>query len=98
MKNTEAKLIAVDGKRQIYKMLNVNYVHIYKQGDIYILCTRNIVFKTEYISHIPIESITNEEFESIKVFTYKGKKESPILHKIRTEAIDYLKKTNAFKK
>lgn len=84
--------------RQIYKMLSVTNAHIYKSDNIYILCTKNKVFKTEYISYIPIESLTDEEFESIKVFTYKSKKESPILHKIRTEAIEYLKKTNAFKR
>lgn len=84
--------------KQIYKMLNVNYCHIYKEGSIYILCTKNNVFKTQYISYIPIKKLTDEEFESIKVFTYKGKKESPILHKIRQEAIEYLKETNAFKR
>jgi len=85
-------------KKQIYKMLNVTRCEIYKEGDIFILRTTNKVFKTDYINHIPIRSLSDEEFESIKVFTYKGKKLSPILHKIREEAIQYLKDTNAFKK
>lgn len=86
--------------RQIYKMLNVNQVHIFKdpnneQG--YILHTRKNVFKTEYNNYIPIKNLTDEEYNSLDKFTYKSKKESPVLHKIRTEVIDYLKQTNAFK-
>lgn len=83
--------------KQIYKLLNVTKIEIYKEGNIYILKTYKKIFKTMYINHIPIKKLTEEEFESIKTFTYKGKKESPILHKIRQEAIDYLKETNAFK-
>ena len=86
--------------RQIYKMLNVNQVHIYKEteGEGYMIYTRNNFFKTEYNSYIPIKKLTDEEFESIKTFTYKSKKETPILHKIKQEVIEYLKETNAFKK
>lgn len=83
--------------KQIYKLLNVTKIEIYKEGNIYILKTHKKVFKTMYINHIPIKKLTDEEFESIKTFIYKGKKESPILHKIRQEAIDYLKESNAFK-
>lgn len=83
--------------KQIYKLLNVTKIEIYKEGNIYILKTYKKFFKTTYINHIPIKKLTDEEFESIKTFTYKGKKASPILHKIRQEAIDYLKETNAFK-
>lgn len=85
--------------RQIYKMLNVNQIHIFKEPNAsgYILHTRKNVFKTEYNNYIPIKNLTDEEYESIKTFTYKSKKETPVLHKIRQEVIEYLKETNAIK-
>ena len=62
----------------------------------FILTTENIAFNTRYITHIPIE-ISDEEWGDLKKtksLTYRDAKSTPLLHKIKWQAVKYLKETN----
>lgn len=85
--------------KQLFNIMNVYQAHLFKDPRCidYTLHIRNIRFNTLYENHIPID-ITDCEFKQITSCKYLNKKETPILYKIRNQAIDYLKKTNAFKK
>lgn len=79
--------------------MRVDKATLHSTGTQFRLVTEYVCFKTNYISHIPIE-ITKEEWEQVKEQpkTYKGAKATPILHKIKKQAVDYLKRTNRFSK
>ena len=80
---------------RLYDIMRVNKATLHKTEKGFTLVTEYHCFKTNYISHIPI-TLENEEWEKLKAEpkTYKGAKSSPILHKIKKQAIDYLKRTN----
>lgn len=82
---------------RLYKVINVDECILRKEPSRYVLETRKLVFKTRYISHIPV-TISDDEFEKVKLEnkTYRGAKLSPIIHNIRKQAIQYLKDTNRF--
>lgn len=80
--------------------MNVNKTTLIRgESDRCILKTEKTVFKTNYINHIPV-NVSQEDFEALQNGgkTYKSAKQTPILHSIRKQAIDYLKNTNAFNK
>lgn len=82
---------------RLYRVMNVDECYLRKEQSRYILETRKVVFKTRYISHIPV-LISDSDFEKLKSEnkTYKGAKASPLIHDIRKQAIKYLKDTNRF--
>lgn len=82
---------------RLYKLFRVDKITLHKDTR-YILVTEYNCFKTNYVSHIPID-ITDMEFEQIKAEkkTYAGAKATPLLHKVKKQAIEYLKANNRFK-
>jgi hypothetical protein len=94
---------------ELFNVMRVDHIHFYKDPSdtYYTLHTRKTMFRTEYNTYIPIKSLTECEFNEIMsdekntnqliYKTYKNKKETPIIHKIREEAIEYLKSTNRLK-
>ena len=94
---------------ELFNVMRVDHIHFYKDPSdtYYTLHTRKIMFRTEYNTYIPIKSLTEDEFYELMseekntnqliYKTYKSKKETPIIHKIREEAIEYLKSTNRLK-
>jgi len=96
---------------RVFNLMNVDQIHFYKDpsdASQYTLHTRKTMFRTEYNTYIPIKSLTECEFNELMTDanngdqliykTYKSKKTTPILHKIREESIEYLKSTNRLTK
>lgn len=81
---------------RLYNMMRVDKSYVYHDGSSYKFVTEKRAFKTNYT--IPID-ITDAEFETLKAEnkTYCGTTGSPLIHKIRKQAIQYLKDTNAFR-
>lgn len=87
---------------RLYKLMNVDRSTLYydKSNNKCLLVTQKAVFDTNYVSHIPVD-ITEDEFNSILLNegdTYKGKRQTPIIHKVRELSIKYLRDTNKLKK
>lgn len=65
----------------------------------FVLTTENRAFKKRYLTHIPVD-ITDEEWQDLlrfKTHTYLDAATTPILHKVKWQAIKYLKENNYLK-
>lgn len=82
---------------RLYNLMRVDKATLKKEAvsGRFILTTEKTVFKTRYVSNIPV-LITNDDWEQLckGKKTYQNAKQTPILHKVKYEAIKYLKATN----
>lgn len=82
---------------RLYNLMRVDKATLKKESvsGRFILTTEKTVFKKLYVSNIPI-NISNEEWEQLcnSKKTYRDAKQTPLLHKVRQQAVKYLKETN----